>query len=120
MIPPDVWLLNNCQNKECCLGIRWNGNNYHIDLALMKINVSKLQDINQYKWQYQMNQIQILRNNLYNEPGILTKLEKALSYIKPDVLYILPPVSELIKYVIIQIFAIENKIKSYSIIMFIT
>jgi hypothetical protein len=67
-----------------------------------------------------MNQIQILRNNLYNEPGILTKLEKALSYIKPDVLYILPPVSELIKYVIIQIFAIENKIKSYSIIMFIT
>ncbi len=37
------------------------------------------------------NKIQILKNNLSNKPGILAKLEKALSYIKPDALFILPP-----------------------------
>jgi hypothetical protein len=49
----------------------------------MKIDISKLQDLNQYKWEYQTNQIEILKNNLSNELGILAKLEKALSCIKP-------------------------------------
>ncbi|CAF4439404.1 unnamed protein product, partial [Rotaria magnacalcarata] len=88
--PLDLWLLNNCQKKECYLGIRWDGNNYHIDLALMKIDTSKLHDVNQYQWQYQINQIGILKNNLSNEPGILEKLQKALSCINPNALYILP------------------------------
>ncbi|CAF3978728.1 unnamed protein product [Rotaria sp. Silwood1] len=78
--------------------IRWDGNDYHIDLALMKIDTSKLHDVNQYKWQYQTNQIQILKNNLSNEPGILAKLHKTLSCINPNALYILPSVSELIHY----------------------
>ncbi|CAF3243608.1 unnamed protein product [Rotaria socialis] len=95
--PPDLWLLNNCQKKEYYLGIRWDGNNYHIDLALMKIDTSKLHDVNQYQWQYQINQIGILKNSLSNEPGILEKLQKALC-INPNALYILPSVSELIDY----------------------
>ncbi len=74
----------------------------------MKIDISKLQDLNQYKWEYQTNQIEILKNNLSNEPGILAKLEKAVSCIKPDALVLLPPASELIEYVIIQIFEIDN------------
>ncbi|CAF1573578.1 unnamed protein product [Rotaria magnacalcarata] len=50
--PPDLWLLNNCQKKGFYLGIRWDGNNYHIDLALMKIDTSKLHDVNQYQCYY--------------------------------------------------------------------
>ncbi len=53
-------------------------------------------------------QIEILKNNLAHQSGVLEKLQKALSCINPDALYVVPPVLELIKYVIIQIYKIDN------------
>ncbi|CAF2556550.1 unnamed protein product [Rotaria sp. Silwood2] len=51
IIPADLWLSHNSQNNECYLGIRWNTKEEHIDLAIMQINLSKLNDLNQYRWQ---------------------------------------------------------------------
>jgi len=49
-----------------------------------------------------------IKNNLANQSGVLEKLQKALSCINPDALYVVPPVLELIEYVIIQIYKIDN------------
>jgi hypothetical protein len=95
--PADLWISNNCQNNECYLGIRWDANRHQIDLAIMKINLSKLQDLDQYEWKHQINQISLFKNKLHNEAGILEKLDKCLSCIKQDVLYAVPPISELIE-----------------------
>jgi len=63
----------------------------------MKINLSTLEDLNQYQWKQQNNQINLLKNKFHNEVGILEKLDKSLLYINQNVLYTLPPVEELIQ-----------------------
>ncbi|CAF3879215.1 unnamed protein product [Rotaria magnacalcarata] len=96
IIPADLWLSQNVQNNECYVEIRWNAKEKHIYLAIMQISLSKLNDLNQYRWRKQNNQINLLRNKFHNKTGILVKLDIALSYIKEDALYIPPPVSVLI------------------------
>lgn len=72
----DFWIPHNCQNKECYLGIIWDANNHQIDLALMEIDESKLNDLKQYKWQHQTNQInyriRVGLKNYYNSSIVIT------------------------------------------------
>jgi hypothetical protein len=95
--PADLWISNNCEKNECHLGIRWDAKQHQIDLAIMKINLSTLEDLNQYQWKQQNNQINLLKNKFHNEVGILEKFDKSLLYINLNVLYTLPPVEELIQ-----------------------
>ncbi len=61
----------------------------------------KLQDLNQFRWKYQNKKIQIVKNNLLTRPGILKKLEKSISFINENALFIPPPISSLIEKAII-------------------
>jgi hypothetical protein len=45
--------------------------------------------------------IQIVKNNVRSRPGILKKLEKSISFINENALFIPPPISSLIEKVII-------------------
>lgn len=65
---PGIWLKHNCLSQTGCLGVVWLEPPMCIDLAFMYIRNLKNNDVEQYKWQWNQENILAAKKRLINNP----------------------------------------------------
>ncbi|CAF4611089.1 unnamed protein product, partial [Rotaria sp. Silwood2] len=81
-VPPDVALKYNCISKVAILFIQWSGTLASVNLAVMYIKDLTSNDIEQYKWHWQEQQINTMNNKLANNHIELNAFKDIIGEIK--------------------------------------